>query len=334
MKVSDLLESRQENWRELEQLCMAMRGRSRRKVPATTVTRFATLYRSACADLALADAYQLPPGTIQYLHQLVGRAHNQLYRSRSFKIGTWVDDLFVHVPQRLFHDNCLRLAFCLFWGIFLSAFLMAYYSPEFAADVLNEAMMNQLEDSFSKPVYENGGGANGLMAGFYIFHNAGIGLRCFAFGVLFGVGGIYATVYNAAVLGASFGFMAASNQSDHFFEFVTAHGPFELTAIVLSAGAGMRLGFSLVDTKGFERLDSLRRAGREAMPAMCAAIIMFVLAAMIEGFLSPTAAPYAIKVAVSVVSSGLLMFYFVILGYPHPIESDHTEPDGPFDELT
>ncbi len=40
------------------------------------------------------------------------------------------------------------------------------------------------------------------------------------------------------------------------------------------------------------------------------------LAAVIEAFLSPSAAPYPIKVAVAILSAGMLMFYFVILGYP------------------
>ncbi len=42
----------------------------------------------------------------------------------------------------------------------------------------------------------------------------------------------------------------------------------------------------------------------------------FFLAALIEGFLSPSAAPYWTKALVAVLSTGLLMFYFVGLGYP------------------
>ncbi len=61
--------------------------------------RFSALYRAACADLALADAYQLPAETVRYLHQLVGRAHKQLYRSRSFNMSTWLTQLF---------DRCLH----------------------------------------------------------------------------------------------------------------------------------------------------------------------------------------------------------------------------------
>ena len=44
--------------------------------------------------------------------------------------------------------------------------------------------------------------------------------------------------------------------------------------------------------------------------------MLFGMAAVIEAFLSPTAAPYALKVAVAAASVLLMLFYFVILGYP------------------
>ena len=100
-------------------------GWRRQTVPADAATRFAALYRAACADLALADAYQLPPATIEYLHQLVGRAHNQLYRSQALNFRTWFHELFVVVPRRLLADRCLWLAAGVFWGVFLLAGLMA-----------------------------------------------------------------------------------------------------------------------------------------------------------------------------------------------------------------
>ena len=84
MKVAQLIERRQPMWRELEILCSQMTRGSRKKDPEV-VARFSELYRSACADLALAEAYQLPPKTVDYLHRLVARAHNQLYRSRHYQ---------------------------------------------------------------------------------------------------------------------------------------------------------------------------------------------------------------------------------------------------------
>jgi len=316
MKVSDLLESRRANWRELEQLCFSMEGRARRTMPASSASRLSALYRAACADLALADAYQLPPHTVQYLHQLVGRAHNQLYRSRAFHISKWWRELFVDVPRRLFADNSLRLAFAVFWGVFLLSAAMAYNTPGFAESVVKKELIARLEDDFSDPVAGRSAQVGGMMAGYYILNNTSIGLRCFAFGLLFGVAGLYVTVFNAALLGAIFGYMATLPQADNFFHFVTAHGPFELTAIVLSAAAGMRMGFTLVDTGGFTRAAAVRRAAGSAMPTMGAAAIMFLLAAWIEAFLSPSAAPYGIKATVAILSCAMLVFYFVVLGYP------------------
>jgi uncharacterized membrane protein SpoIIM required for sporulation len=216
--------------------------------------------------------------------------------------------LLVEVPQQLFGDNALRLAFFIFWGTFLLAMYMSHATPGFAETMVGKEYLMTIEESFAKP-------GGGMPAGFYLSHNAGIGLKCFAYGLAFGVGGLYATFFNASVLGAMFGYMAHSQHRENFFHFVTAHGPFELTAIVLSAAAGMRLGFALVQTGGLTRLASLRRAGERAMPTMWAAILMFLLAAMIESWLSPSSAPYAIKALVAVLSAGLLMVYFVALGY-------------------
>jgi len=316
MKVSELLESRRANWQELELLCARLEGSTRRTIEAAALARFAALYRAACADLALADAYQLPPETIDYLHRLVGRAHNQLYRSRTFNVSTWARQLLLDVPRRLFSDNCLRLAFAIFWGAFLLSALMAYTVPGFAEQVTSKDFLARLEEMYTEPVTGLDRLVFGEMAGFYIFNNTSIGFQCFAFGLLFGVGGLFKTVHNAAILGAVFGHMATVEQRDNFFQFVTAHGPLELTAIVLSAAAGMRLGFSLVDTKGLTRAASLRRAAGETMPLMWSAVVMFLLAAMIEAFLSPTSAPYWVKALVAVLSAGLLMFYLVVLGYP------------------
>jgi uncharacterized membrane protein SpoIIM required for sporulation len=323
MKVSDLLESRRTNWRELDQLCSD--GRTWRKVGAPAAARFASLYRAACADLALADAYQLPPGTIRFLHRLVGHAHNRLYRTRGFRVGTWGHQLLVEVPQRLFADNYLRLSFCIFWGVFLLSAFMAFTQPGHAERLAGKEFISMVEEMHSQPpqgkpgMPGRRGDASQAMVGFYIFNNTTIGLRCFAFGLLLGVGGLYETLFNAALLGAVFGHMANVPDRQYFFQFVTAHSVFELTAIVLSAAAGMRLGFSLILTRGATRLASLRRAGREAMPIMGATMVMFTLAALIEGFLSPSPAPYWIKAMVAVVSAGLLMFYFVILGRPRQI---------------
>jgi uncharacterized membrane protein SpoIIM required for sporulation len=314
MKVVELLEQRRASWRALELMCVKMEGRGRKRLGGSGIAQFASLYRSACADLALADSYQLPANTVLYLHQLVARAHNQLYRSRRFDFANWGRELFQSVPRRLFRDKYLRISFIAFWGLFLFSMLFARQSREYREGLVGKSQLHDIQESFAKPLDRRNSELASAMGGFYIQHNTSIGLECFAGGLLFGIGGLVALVFNAAQLGAVFGYMSTVSEWSIFSNFVTAHGPFELTAIVLSAAAGMRLGFAEIDTQGLSRMESLLQAGREAMPTMCAAGAMFMIAAIIEGFLSPSPAPYAIKAVVAIISAALLVVYFVVLG--------------------
>lgn len=320
MKVAAILEKRQAQWAELEQLCDSIGGISRdTESGARTVARFAALYRSACADLALADAYQLPPGTVAYLHRLVGRAHNRLYRSKPLSPATWAEFLFRDTPQQIFADPCVRFAAIVFFGLFSLSLYLAKNEeafPTFAEDILGQEMIRSMEEMYAEPLSGNVGQYT-VGTSFYISHNTGIGLKCFAFGILI-VPCVFTLASNAVILGSVFGYMARSDASgsDNFMQFVTAHGSFELTAIVLSAAAGLRLGIGLFYTRGLTRYDSLRKNALRAVPVMVAAAILFILAAFTEGFISPSPLPYAIKAAWAIASSGLITFYFVVLGFP------------------
>ena len=180
MKVADLIAARQPNWLELEQLCGAM---GKGSMPPEQVHRFSTLYRAACADLALAEAYQLPPNTVEYLHRLVSRAHNQLYRSHRYRWQHWIDVIFVQTPRRIFHDPCVHVATIIFWGLFgLSAYL-AYNDnlwPGFCENVLGEDTMETMRAMHADS--QSGYGSvivNSNAFGGYVWQNAGIGLSCF-----------------------------------------------------------------------------------------------------------------------------------------------------------
>ena len=329
MKVADLIAARQPNWLELERLCTAM-GKS--AMPPEQVHRFSTLYRAACADLALAEAYQLPPNTVVYLHRLVARAHNQLYRSHSYRWQHWVDVIFIQTPRRIFHDPCVHIATIIFWGLLgLSAYL-AYNDtlwPGFCESVLGEDAMEAMKINHSGS--QNGYGsvvANSDAFGGYVLHNANIGLSCFV-SMLAVLPGLVTLAYNATFLGTAFGYMfrpEVGESSVNFQRFVTAHGPFELTAIVLSAGAGLRIGIGWIRTNGLTRLDSLLKNAREALPIAMTAMILFCLAAVIEGFISPEpAVPWALKGLISLGTSFALLVYLVVLGFQKPETAESEE---------
>lgn len=340
MNVAAILEKRRVQWQELETLCNAMQlsGRtSKAGQPyhrgAAGVSRFATLYRAACADLALADAYQLPPGTVTYLHRLVARSHSQLYRSSNLDPSSWFEVLFRKAPQQIFADPCVRVATLLFFGLFALSMMMAANEeafPGFASGIVGQNQLDSLEEMYDAPLFSVDSASSSsdhyvTMAAFYIMHNTGIGLRCFAFGILI-IPCLFTLAYNAVALGTMFGYMARDDVggSENFFQFVTAHGPFELTAIALAAAAGLRIGVGWFATRGLTRIDSLRENGLQAVPIMAASATLFVMAAFTEGFLSPSPVPYTIKAIWAVLSSGMISFYFVVLGFP---KSPHLSDD-------
>lgn len=339
MIIASLLESRREQWRELEDLCdrLEVRGRASRG-DGGSILRFASLYRAACADLALADSYHLPPATVSYLHRLVARAHNNLYRADRLDPVSWSDMVFRTAPQRIFADPCVRVATLLFFGLFALAMALGYQQaafPEFATVVVGDEQLKNVEEMYEEPI-EGSLNHYVTMAGFYIKHNTGIGLQCFAFGVLL-IPCLLTLAFNAIQLGTIFGYMsrAESVGADNFLHFVTAHGPFELTAIALAGGAGLRLGMGLFSTGGLTRIDSLYQSARQSVPIMVASAILFFLAALTEGFISPSSLPYVIKALWAILSSGLISFYFVVLGFPRDfvVQPSVVDDRGPIDPL-
>jgi uncharacterized membrane protein SpoIIM required for sporulation len=320
-RLAETLAARRQDWQRLEQVTQLVSSRALSGARGELVMELSDLYRRACADLAMAEQYHLSPAMVEYLHGLVGRAHAALYRSRRFHILEWWTIAFHDVPRQIYRDRCVQISSLLFFGLFsLSAFLAFNQErfPNFAERMIGMGQIEQMESSFGE-MSERSLDANMMMVGFYIQHNTGIGLQCFALGVLL-LPGLFASIWNAVFLGACFGYMARPDTvgGDGFLEFVTAHGAFELSAIALSAGAGLRIGTGWLFTGGMTRRDSLRASARRALPIMGVAAALFFLAALTEGLISPTGIPYAFKAAWLVFSSGALMFYFIVLGYPEP----------------
>ena len=323
MRTAELVEQRRRTWLSLDEMC---------DTPISGWTpqeamRFSALYRDACSDLAMADQLKLPPATIEYLQRLVARSHSRFYSSNSFPVSRWYQFIFKTAPQAVFKDICVRIAFSVFFGMFSIAAFMGWAEglfPNFAENIVGTEQIESIERMYSQPLrgnYETYVSS----AAFYIQHNTSIGLQCFALGPLI-LPTILKLAYNALSLGATFGYMARPgvSQGDNFFQFVTAHGVFELTAIALSAAAGLRLGLGWIATDGLNRLDSFKKNAEKALPLILVSVLLFFLAALTEGFISPSPLPYYVKILCSVGSASLLMFYFCVLGYP--AESVQTEP--------
>ncbi len=319
-RAATLLARRRPRWNRLEQ---ALGGATvARAAPGEAAddpapARLAALYRGACADLALADAYHLPEATVTFLQRLVAKAHLRFYRRSALAGRRFLDLLLTEVPGRLYGDPCLRIAGFAFFGIFLLCALWGLAAPEQAANLLGSDVVDDMREMYAKPPNDREAGQAGFMAGFYVHNNVGIALACFASGIFAGIGSLIWLAANGVFLGLVFGYMATIDATTrgHFFEFVSAHGPFELTGIALAGAAGLRLGLGLVDTRGLTRGAALAVAARRAMPILGAAALLVALAAPIEAFVSPSALPLWAKRAVMFVCAGLLILWLGVAGH-------------------
>ena len=334
MTVAQRLAQREIAWRELDLLLVKLANR--RTLSAREVLRLGELYRSTCTDLMLADDHDLPREMVAHLQALVARAHHLVYRATGFQFRDLGRALFYTAPRRLRHDPALRLAALVFWGVFLFAAVLSAGRPDFATRVLSEQFVESVDHMYAQPV--NAPRHDGLerndtaMTGFYIQHNTSIGLQCFAWGILFGLGSLYQLFSNGLIFGTLFGYMTTRPHGANFFEFVTAHSAFELTAIIVASSAGMRLGWGLIATQGQSRLSSLRREAANALPGVGVAVVLFVLAALVEGYVSASSLPYWAKAAVAISSGGIIIAFLALGGRGGPLPAVGPASARPLDQ--
>ncbi|HYP77395.1 MAG TPA: stage II sporulation protein M [Polyangiaceae bacterium] len=290
---------RSPDWQELTHLLS--RDGPLAGLPAPSISRAANLYRAVCGDLMRARQSDSAADIVAYLDALTARAHNALYASRSYALGQALGALGRGFPRAFRkHGRFMAVSALMFVVPLLVGWLGALHSPSFAASVLPLKTLEDLSQAYSEGF---AGGrseqTDAAMTGFYVDNNVGIAFRCFATGILFGVGSAYYTLYNGLFIGTVFGFVQRAGHGRNLFTFVCGHSPFELTAIVIAGGAGLCMGAALISTEGRTRLGSLRQRAPDLSLLALGAAAMLCIAALIEAFWSPSSLPESVKFAFS-----------------------------------
>jgi uncharacterized membrane protein SpoIIM required for sporulation len=131
-----------------------------------------------------------------------------------------------------------------------------------------------------------------------IANNVTVSLVLFATSASTIVLGCLALVVNGAMIGGGFAVFADVGVPGVLGTFVVGHGPLELMALWIAGGAGLRVGAAWVMPGRLSRLAAFQEAGREALTLLLGTTLMLVVAGVIEGFVSPTELPAALKIGV------------------------------------
>ena len=248
MKQQAFVRTREERWLDFEARLEALES-GHKAGPG-----FPEQYRLVCQDLALARDRGFAASLVDRLNGLALRGHQHLYGT-----GLLVFFLDLGQPSLVYH--------------LLSADQVAEF----------EAMYDPAAPHYGAPRDTSGD----LTAfAFYVSNNIGIALRTFAWGLFAGVGSLFLVVFNGVYAGIVAAHITLEGFGGTFFPFVIGHGSFELTAIVLSGVAGMKLGWTLVAPGRMRRPVALRRAAHEAVPLLYGVIAMLLVAAVLEAFWS------------------------------------------------
>ena len=225
------------------------------------------------------------------LNKLVLDLYRELYRYRAetrLNLYTFFKRDFPLAIYR--HRYFILLAFLVMVLPGLIAGGWTYLDEDAVYSVLDGPQVRQIERMYDPKARKLGREREAetdiFMFGFYIKNNISVAFRCFAGGMLVGIGTLLVLFFNGMFMGSIAGHLTRLDYVDTFYPFVVGHGSFELTAIVFSGAAGLRLGYGILNPGQSSRLDSLRKAGRDVVPMLYGIVLMLIIAAFLEAFWS------------------------------------------------
>lgn len=313
--MNRFLDEHKDNWRRLEDLLAMLGGTSLRNLSRMEVREFGELYRRAAADLAIARAETRDPKLINYLNSLVIRAHGKIYRAEGEGTGTIVRFFAIDLPQTFRRNwRYMALAFGVFAGFAIFGFAATWIDTDFTHFVMLSGITGQIESNHHWWTSLNE--ANQIGASQILSNNILVTMRVFAMGAFFGVGAFYDLAFEGARLGSVFAACYKLNPpfGNALASFVVGHGVIELSCVFFCGGAGMMIGYALIDPGDLTRVQALKKKGMEAARIVIGCACFLVIAGIIEGFLSPSELLPAIKIATGVGTGVALYSYLFFAG--------------------
>ena len=305
-------------WEAFRHRAAAVEQDGLKSLSGRELTQFAADYREVAADLARAQTYGVDVRVLEYLRRVVGAGHNVLYGLRGVRRVAAGRLLFAELPAAVYRARRYVLVACL---LFLIPGVVGYAllreRPEVAQEIIPDMMIARAESgdyhrAAGRGYAETPSPYLPLVASSLITNNVQVAFGAFAFGITAGIGTVLLLVFNGLFFGAVLGMFANYELADWILTFVAAHGVLELTAIFIAGGAGLLVARAVVAPGDLTRRDALVVHGRAAIRLLGSAVLLLLLAGIIEGFLSASAAPVSVKIGVSTASAVLVALYFEV----------------------
>ena len=311
--MNRFIDDRKNNWQRLEDLLIIADSATLRGLSKAEVREFGELYRRTASDLAIARAETRDPKVVNYLNSLVIRAHGKIYRAESQGVNL-VWKFFAKDFPRTFrkHWRYTALAFLIFTVFAIFSGVLCYNDQNFA-DQLGLAEIRYAAQTdhqwWTSLNSQNQVGASAILT-----NNILVAFMAFTYGVFFGIGTVYVLITNGLSIGGVVGVCYQANPAfaNELVTFMVGHGFIELSCIFIAGGAGMLVGYSIINPGDLTRLQAFKKSGMEAIQLAIGCAAFLVIAGTIEGFLSPSSLPAWVKFATGI-STGIAMYAYLCL---------------------
>jgi uncharacterized membrane protein SpoIIM required for sporulation len=309
MDISRFIREHKSQWTELEQLLLQLNKR-KRSLQASHVNRFTELYKTASAHLATLQTHSPADETTVYLNHLVSQAHNTMYKD-SHTSSTQMKAFFLHYFPSLIQARGLFVgfAFVLFLLGGLLGFLSVLHDPLNLAFIMPGGMAENIDPS--KTADPRGDLHSPLISTAIMTNNIRVAVLAFISGITLGIGTVYLMISNGLLVGALAAVYMQSGKSYVFWAYILPHGIIELTAIFIAGGAGLYMGYRFFVPGPYPRKLRFLESAKESAQLLIGTIPLFIIAGLIEGYITPSTLPLEIKYIIAGVTLLLLTLYLV-----------------------
>ena len=310
--ADNFIERRKTNWKRLEELIDQVRSvRGLRRLSREEVREFGRSYRRAASDLAIARVESRDQRLVNYLNNLVIRAHGMVYRAESRGVRSIFDFYWHEFPAIFRRTFRYTLAtFLIFMGIAMVSFIATWRNDDFADFAyLSQSTVQQIKKH--QRWWESLNDAAPIGAARIMANNIGVSLKVFAFSIVPVIGTVDALMPSALQFGSINALVIKYGMTRTLWSFVAGHGVLEFMAIFIAGGAGLMIGLALLFPGERTRREALVESGRTAIQLLAGCIPLLVIAGAIEGFISPLPIQGSYKIAVSAATAVMLAAYLL-----------------------
>ena len=316
MATDPFIDNRKTAWQRLEDLLVLLDRMSLRRLHREEVRELGRIYRRTASDLAIARAESRDPRLINYLNNLVIRAHGRIYRADAQggqRVRRFFAREFPQTFRRTWRYTAVSFSVFLLFGVI--GFAGSHYDPEFSELVGVSPAFREIYIDTKTHWWEDLNEANQLGASRILTNNIQVTIYTFAFGAMFGIGTLFYLAYNGALIGAILSLTHRAGFGIDLLTFMAGHGVIELSCIFIAGGAGLLIGSAFLMPGDLSRADALKTRGKDAIRLMMGVAVLLVLAGIIEGFISPAPIDPRIKFSIAAIT-GIALYSYLLLAGP------------------